>query len=406
MAFTYAAFDSQGKQVTGVVDAGTAQEATEQLHGRGLLVTEVKEKADAQESKEVRPRKSLLAGRAGKVRDLMLFSQQATMMLRAGSRVVPAMEAIESQITKPAWREVISDIREKVETGAPLSKALEDHPDVFNETWRAIVNAGESTGRIDEAFEQLASITKRQNQIKVRVVGALIYPAALVMLALCVIGVLVFFVLPRFGNLYKMLNTQLPTMTQVMLDASAWALSHKLIMAGAGLVFVSLPFVIWRIKSIRRWFDNFILYIPLLGDLARQIILSKIFRIWGTSIKANVPLLESLELSQGATTNAAFRNLLDDVTNSVSEGDTIGNCLMQSDLIPRTMSSAIATGEESGQLGNSLLFLAEYMEQENEQTLGTLTRLIEPMILVLMGLAVGTVAISLFLPLFDLTSAM
>jgi type IV pilus assembly protein PilC len=406
LAFAYAAFDSQGKQVTGVIDAGNAQEATEQLHGRGLLVTEVKEKTESEERRDDQPRKPLFAGRAGNVRDLMLFSQQATMMLRAGSRVVPAMEAIESQISKPGWREIVTDIREKVETGAPLSRALDDHPEVFNETWRAIINAGESTGKIDEAFEQLSWITKRQNEIKVRVIGALVYPAALVLLALGVIAVLVFFVLPRFGDLYKMLNTQLPMMTQLMLDISGWALNHKLIVTGSGLAFVAAPFVVWRIKSIRRWFDNFILSVPLIGKLARQIILAKIFRIWGTSIKANVPLLESLELSRGTTTNATFRGLLDDITDSVSEGDTIGNCLMQSSLVPKTMSSAIATGEESGQLGNSLLFLAEYMEQENEQTLATLTRLIEPLILVVMGLAVGTVAISLFLPLFDLTSAM
>lgn len=406
MGFSYAAYDTQGQQVAGVIDAMTPEEASEQLHARGLFVTQLDSRSGPVVESQSTPRRSLLAGRAGNTHDLMMFAQQAAMMLRAGSRIVPALEAYEDQVTKPAWRKILTDLRSQVEQGASLSKAVASYPEVFNETWRAIISAGESTGRIEEAFDQLSGMTKMQHQIKVRIVGALVYPAALLMLSFALMGVLMFFVLPRFGDLYTMLNTPLPGMTNFLLTLSVWARDNVILVVVGFLILAATPVVVSRFKQVRVWFDALVVKLPMVGRLVRQMILAKIFRVWGTSITSNVPLLESLELSQNVTSHALFNQLLTDIIESVSEGDSIGECLMRSPLVPRTMSSAISTGEQSGQLGQSLLFLADYMDEENSQLLATLTRLIEPLILVVMGVTVGAVAISLFLPLFDLTSAM
>lgn len=407
MAFAFEALDSSGKSMTGVIDASSVEDATKQLHGRGLFVTNLGPvgAAEAASAQAQAARSPLLAGRPGNTRDLLMLAQQMTMMLRAGSRVVPALEAIGSQVTKPAWGKIIDDIREQVEEGSQLSAAISKYPEIFNEGWRAIIAAGESTGQIAEAFERLSHMTKQQQGVRTKLVGSIIYPAVLMCISIGVLGVLMFFVLPRFDDLYTMLGTPLPAMTQALLACSRWLLGNKLLVVLGVIAGVTGPILLWRTKAFQLWMDGVMVRLPLLGSVARQIILARIFLIWGTAVRSNVPLMESLELSRGVTKNALYRTLMDDIVHAVGEGNSIGSVLMGHPLVPKTMASAIATGEQSGQLGDALLFLAGYLEEENTQSLATLTRLIEPVILAVMGATVGVVAISLFLPLFDLTSA-
>lgn len=405
MAFAYEALDSSGRTQTGVIDAAGADDAHRQLHARSLFVTRLSD-AQAPAGSGPQPQRApLLAGRAGSTRDLLMLAQQMTMMLRAGSRVVPALEAISEPITKPEWRRILAEITEAVEAGSPLSTAVGRYPEIFNESWRAIIAAGESTGQIAEAFERLSAMTKQQQQVRTRLVGAIVYPIVLTMICVGVLFVLMFFVLPRFDDLYTMLGTPLPGLTSALLVTSRWMLAHKFIVLVLSGAMLAGPIVLFRMPAFQRRLDGVLIHLPGLGHLARQIILARIFRVWGTAVRSNVPLLESLELSRRITRNAVYRGLMDEIVNSVEEGNSIGSVLMGHPLVPRTMASAIATGEQSGQLGESLLFLAGYMEEENTQSLSTLTRLIEPVILVFMGITVGVVAISLFLPLFDLTSA-
>jgi type II secretory pathway component PulF len=405
MEFVYEAFDQGGKRVSNAIDATSADDAMKQLHARGLFITQVKQGSAGPMAETGQGRDSILATKPGSVRDLMILTQQMCMMLRAGSRVVPALEAIGQQISKPSWRRVIADLQEQVETGSPLSVAMAEHPNIFDKTFRAIIAAGESAGRTADAFERLASMTKQQQQIKVKVIGALIYPALLMTMAVGVVAVLTFFVLPRFDDLYTALDTELPWLTQLMLDTSGWAMSHKVMVMLGALVMTTLPALLWRWPGFKARLDASLIRIPLVGVLARQIILGKIIRVWGTLVESNVPLLEGLELSRNVTNNKAYLAMMDDLIVAVSEGNSIGDVLTDQPLVPATLSSVIATGEQSGRMSESLMFLAGHLDEENEQSLTTLTRLVEPIILILMGLVVGVVAISLFLPLFDLTSA-
>jgi type II secretory pathway component PulF len=328
------------------------------------------------------------------------------MMLRAGSRVVPALEAIEDQITKPAWRKIVTEIRERVETGSPLSAALAHYPNIFDETWLAIIGAAESTGRTDEAFTQLAAMTKEQQQIRVRIIGTLTYPLVLMLLSVGVISLMLFFVLPRFSNMYEMLNTPLPWITSVLLVISQTVLDNQLLFGGGAIACLIAAMVVLRTPQIVRRLTASLTFVPLVGTLMRHLVLAKVFRIWGTSVVNGVPLLDCIKLSSGSTRNVLFQQLLNSLMERIADGDSIGLVLMQSPLVPRTMASAVATGEQSGQLGQSLLFLADYLDHENSQMLASVTRLVEPMILIFMGVGVGIMAISMFLPLFYLTSAM
>lgn len=405
MEFVYEAFDQGGKRVSDAIDAASAEDARKQLHARGLFITQVKQETAGPMVEGGKGRGSIFATKPGSVRDLMLLTQQMCMMLRAGSRVVPALEAIGQQITKPSWRRVIAELQEKVETGSPLSVAMAEHPKIFDKTFRAITAAGESAGRTADAFERLASMTKQQQQIKVKVIGALIYPGLLLTMAVGVVAILTFFVLPRFDDLYTALDTELPWITQIMLDTSGWAMNHKIIVVLGIMIITTVPALLWRWPKFKAWLDSSLVRIPVVGALARQVILGKIIRVWGTLVESNVPLLESLELSRNVTNNKAYLAMMDDLIVAVSEGKSVGDVLTHQPLVPATLSSVIATGEQSGRMSESLMFLAGHLDEENEQSLTTLTRLVEPIILILLGMVVGVVAISLFLPLFDLTSA-
>jgi type II secretory pathway component PulF len=286
-----------------------------------------------------------------------------------------------------------------------LSDALAEHPQIFDQTFRAIVAAGESTGATAEAFDRLAAITKIQQEMKIKVIGALVYPAILLLMSIGVVATLLFFVLPKFDDMYSSLGTKLPAITTMMIGISRWITEHKV---PAGLCIAAVivgPLVVSRLPFAKTVMDEFLINLPLVSGLIQRIILAKIFRVWGTLVCSNVPLLEALSLARSSTNNSRFLAMMDDLMRSVEEGSPVGESLARHSVVPATMSSAISTGEQSGQLGKSLIFLADYLDQENAETIATLTRLVEPLILILMGAVVGGIAISLFLPLFDLTSA-
>lgn len=405
MPVAYEAIDKSGKEITAVLDVETAEEAMERLHSQGLFVTRVSPVESEHAGQPAQRLTSLLSGRAGNVRDRMMLAQQMSMMLHAGSQVVPALSAIQSQIDKLAWRKVVEDVCRKVQDGMALSDALAEYPQIFDQTFRAIVAAGESTGATAEAFDRLAAITKIQQEIKIKVIGALVYPAILLLMSIGVVATLLFFVLPKFDDMYSSLGTKLPAVTTMMIGMSRWITEHKV---PAGLFIAALilgPLVVSRLPFAKTVMDEFLINLPLVSGLIQRIILAKIFRVWGTLVCSNVPLLEALSLARSSTNNSRFLAMMDDLMRSVEEGSPVGESLARHSVVPATMSSAISTGEQSGQLGKSLIFLADYLDQENAETIATLTRLVEPLILVLMGTVVGGIAISLFLPLFDLTSA-
>jgi type IV pilus assembly protein PilC len=405
VAFAYNAVDARGHPITNVIEASTHDEAVEQLHARGLFVTDVREAQEEESASRLRKTTAMIVGKPGNTRDLMMFTRQMSMMLRAGSQVVPAMEAIETLIDKPGWRKIVAAVRHEVETGASLSRALSAYPHIFDAAFRAIVTAGESTGQAGAAFDRLAMMMKEQQQTKMRVIGTLVYPALLFVMSLGVVCVLLFFVLPRFDDVYTMLRTDLPLITQIMLAISRWAKHHVPFLVAGAILLTAAPFIAARFSRTRLWLDGALVRLPVVGSLAGRLILARVLRVWGESVRASVPLLESLDLAREVTRNSVYQRMVEEIRDAVSRGATVAHAAERQPRIPRTMSSTMATGEQSGQLGEAIVFLADYLDDENRQKLAALTRLVEPIILIFMGVVVGGVAISLFLPLFNLTEA-
>lgn len=408
MTFCYQAIDASGRAVRDTIQAGSADEAARLLKAKGLLVTRLNEAADRSISitSTAQAPAASPAGHRQKVRfkEVVYFTRQMAMLLGSGARLVSAMGALEAQARSEAMKGLIRHLRGRVEDGVPLSAALADYPNIFDGVFRSLVASGESTGRMAEAFDQIASYARNQQEVRQRIVGAMIYPMLLVVMCVGVLSGMFGFVIPRFRELFSVLGAELPASTRVLLGLSDWLRANWPVLlvvvalgAGSAVAFI-------RSQAGRRWWAGIYTRIPLLGDLVRRLILAKLFRIWGVLVSNNVGLLEAIRLARGTTRSTAFHTLMDQVEQAVSEGRPVGTALRESPLVFPTLAAAIVTGEESGRMGASLLFVADALESENTQIVTSLSRIVEPVILILMGAVVGVVAISLFIPMFDIAT--
>ncbi|HOW72013.1 MAG TPA: type II secretion system F family protein [Phycisphaerae bacterium] len=407
MAFCYQAIDPSGRSVRDLIQATSVDEAARLLQAKGLLVTRLTETAEGQAATETQAAAASHATKkTGRVRsrDVVYFTQQMAMLLGSGARMVPALQAVEHQAQSDAMKRLIRQLRARVEDGVPMSVALADHTKVFDGVFRSLTAAGESTGQMPGAFTQLADYTRKQQEIRQRLIGALTYPAVLVLMCFGVMGGLFGFVLPRFRSLFSTLGADLPASTRIMMDLSDVIGNHWLVVlvaiagTAAGLVLA------FRSPAGQRWWAGAFTRVPVAGAIVRRVILAKFFRVWGVLVANNVGVIDALHLARGTTRSRAFHGLIDHLAEAVTDGRLIGSALRESPLVPPTMAAAVATGEESGRLGESLLFIAGTLESENSQLLASLSRIIEPVILVVMGVVVGLVAVSLFMPLFDVAT--
>lgn len=403
MDFAFEAMTAEGQVVTDRIEAGTLSEAAEALRARGLLVLRL----NAVEQAEPRRRTPLLRWPLRRIRpgELVLFTRQLKMLLEAGAALVPALEAIERQTTRPAFAALVRAVREHVEEGGTLADAFRARPDVFDPVFCSMVAAGEATATLPATFDRLNEMTGRQHQTRKAVIGALAYPCVLSLLCVAVACVVVGFVVPRFAALFKNLNSPLPPVTRFLFAASEDALRYWPLLAGAvGLAVGGLLLVV-RIPALRLHLDRLLLELPLIGRVVRRLIFARVLRIWAAMLRCHVPLLEAIAHSRTALTNAVFLRLVRDVEEGVAAGGMMGRALAESPLVEPVVASAIRTGEDNGRLAEAVDFVSRWMDSDNAQIVAGLARIAEPALLTVMGLFVGLVAMSLFIPLFDLATA-
>jgi type II secretory pathway component PulF len=394
---------SDGQVISERIEAATPAEVAEALRARGLTILRLQptrgETAGARSS----------VRRAGRHRmkssDLVLFTRQLKMLLEAGSALVPALQAIEQQAARESLAELVRNVRLHVEEGGTLAEALSEHPQVFKPIFCAMVAAGEATASLPESFDQLNEMTVRQQRIRKTIVAALAYPAILSLLCVAVAGVVLGFVVPRFADLFKNLNSPLPPVTQFMFAVSEKALDCWPLAAGALVALAAGLMITLRVHSLRLWFDELLLKVPLIGRIASRLIFARVLRIWAAMLRCHVPLLDTIQHSRSALTSAVFIGLVHDVEKSVTSGGSVGRTLAESQLIEPVIASAIRTGEENGRLSEAVDFASRWVDGDNLQLITGLTRIAEPALLTVMGLFVGLVAMSLFIPLFDLATA-
>lgn len=402
MAFRYQAIDASGNTLADVVNAASLDEAAGILRERGLLVTSL-DRAAEQETGGAESAGGPV-GKGARFKDVLLFTQQMSMLLRSGAQVVGALEAVEEQTSRLQWKRVVRHIRSEVQNGHSISTAMSRFPDLFRGVYVSMVAAGEASGELGVAFDRLSRLTIQQNEIRNRVYGAMSYPLILLCLCMGVMTVMLGFVLPRFAEMFEGLGMPLPWTTSMLIGASRSVRNHWLLLLISVITAGTGMFMFFGSSTGRKVIAKAILRIPLIGGLIRNIILARLCRVLGQLLESKVDLLEAVQLVMQGTGNPEFRDLMRRIGQAITEGKRIGLEMKDSWLVPKTYAGAIAMGEESGRLADSLLFVASSLDDYNSQALGSLTRILEPVMLAVMGLVVGFMAFSLFLPMFEMAS--
>ena len=405
MNLAYEAIDGSGRNTSDTIDAPSVKEAVESLRQKGLFVTHIGQARKEDAPPQFSSASDGLAKVRFPLRQLVMFTRQMAMLLASGSGVVPALTSLARQVKNERQRAVIRRIIADLEEGRVLADSLREYPATFDSSYCAVVAAGEASATLPEMFTKLASIMGKRRAMRNRVIGAMIYPALLILLCVGIVNILMFFVIPRFGEMFATLGVPLPSTTEFMLAMSAGVLEWWWAPVGLAVGAVVGSVYLARSRTGRQFVGDVQIRVPLFGQVMSRLIQAEVLRILGMLIEAKVGVLDALDLARGVTCNRCYGGLCDSVESAVTSGGSISSAMEDSGLIDASICQAVRTGEESGNLGGSISYVADVLDEENGELVGVLTKLIEPLILIGMGVVVGVVAISLFMPLFDITSA-
>jgi len=403
MKLAYQAMDKSGRIVSDVIDAPDMLEATDLLRRQGLFVTTLRESSGARPA----PRGSATPRRGGGPRQLKLvamFTRQLSVLVGTGTPLVQAIAALEKQARDDRWRGVVSDLRRRLEDGESFCRALEDHPRHFDPVYRSLVEAGESSGHLHEMLSRLARLTRQRLHVRNIIAGAMMYPSILVVVALAVLSVMIGFVLPRFTGLFQTLDAPLPPSTQFLLSISEVIRGRWMFIVPSLAVLALGVWTAWRRGMGHEALDRAALRLPIFGCIVRNFATARVTRLLGTLLESKVPLLESLRLTREGSTSAPYRALMQQCEDAVTRGENLSAVLARSELIDATIAEAVRCGEQTGQMGSVLVNVSDFLEEENEVVVKSLSSIIEPVILIVLGVLVGIVAVSMFMPLFDITA--
>jgi type IV pilus assembly protein PilC len=398
-AYTYSAINAEGLELMGEVHAPTLDAAREQLRVRGLLAELLKElPASGEESVRT-------AFKKVKAKSLQIFSRQFATMIGAGLNVVTALHILEQQTDDKYLAVVISEVRADVEGGSLLSQALARHPKVFSRLYIAMVEAGEAAGILDEVLDRLAVQIEKEANIKRRVKGAMIYPSVVVCFALLSLTAMLLFIIPIFERLYKQLGGQLPMLTQVMINASV-ALRTRWYVIFPAIALTVFSFFRWkRSEHGRRNWDRFKLKIPMkIGDVVLKVTMARFARTLSTLVAAGVDIIKALEITGTTAGNWVVENALTGVREQVHAGVPIAQPLIEHPVFPPMVGQMVKIGEETGELDAMLGKIADFYEEEVDASIAALTSIIEPIMIILVGAMVGTIILSMYLPMFKLVT--
>lgn len=405
MNFRYSGYDRSGRGVQGSLEAPGLEEAREKLARQGVFITRLSEGAGAGGCDEARTPMNAPWVAHKRLGQLAEFARQLSVLVATGTPLVQALGAVERQAGDPEWGRIVRGLRESVEQGASLADAMGDNPRDFDAVTRSLIAAGESSGNMSEMLKRLSGITRQRQKTISTILGAMVYPVLLIFVSIIVIVVMLVFVVPRFAGMFDSLDTPLPATTRFLLDLGElirgrWYFIVPGVLGVLGGV-VAIPLT----ARGRRFIDSASIALPVLGKVVRNLALARIARMLGVLLVSHVKMLEALELTRQACANGLYRRLLTDSSDRVLAGDTLASVLASSPLVSPSFAETVRNGEQTGRLGEALSAMAEFMDEDNEIAVKSMTSLIEPAILIVLGLVVGFVALSLFLPLFDLTAS-
>ena len=395
-AFVWKGKTRDGKAVSGERVADNKEAVMALLRREQILVSSVKEKG-----KEVALPK---LGGGVPAKDLAVFVRQFSVMIDAGLPLVQCLEILGSQQENKNFAKILTTTRMDVEGGASLADAMRKHPKAFDDLFTNMIAAGEAGGILDTILKRLATYIEKAVKLKAQVKGAMVYPVAVLCIAGLVIAVILWKVIPTFASMFAGLNAELPLPTRLVIGASNWfirLLPFVIIGIVAGVVLFRRYYATY---GGRRVVDRMILKLPILGVIMQKIAVARFCRTLSTLISSGVPILDGLEITARTAGNAIIEDAIMMVRKGVESGLTVAQPLKESGVFPAMVVQMIGVGEQTGALDNMLSKIADFYEEEVDQAVANLLTLMEPVMILFLGITVGGIVISMYLPLFDLIS--
>jgi len=394
-SFTYVARESgSGREIRSTLEAASEQAAIAALLNRNLLVVSIQEKIG---------RKGKTAGGKVGLQDLVVFTRQLATMLDAGLAMVQSLQALAEQTTNKVMRDVIKDVCSRVEGGDSFSEALVKHPKVFNRLYVCMVAAGERGGLLAEILSRLATYLENTARLRKKVKSAMMYPTAVTIIAIGITIFLLVKVVPVFGEVYKGFGQKLPGPTLFLITLSNTVREYLLYILPAmvGLVYGWLAYI--KTKPGREFWDRTRIKLPIFGVIAHKICLARFTRTLGSLIRSGVPILEVLQIVGGTVGNVVMEKAVKVAAGDIERGEGISSALSKHPVFPTMIIRMITAGEQTGKLEQMLERISNFLDEEIETTLSGLTSLIEPLLIVFLGITVGGIAICMFLPIFKMS---
>ena len=395
---------SQGKYVEGEIEAINNAEAAHKLKEQKVIITKLTEFKKKKKVDKKKEKISFSFGTGVKAKEILIFCKQFATMLRAGLPVLNTLNMLDEQTKAPNMKKIIVTIRKDLEAGNALSKCFSNHPKIFDTVVVNLIKAGEASGKLDTFLEKIVTSLEKREKIKSQIKSALFYPGALLTVAILVTIFMLIKVVPVFVTMYEGMGVDVPASTAAIMSASDFVRSAS----GGGLTLVifivsiiGLRYLIKTNYKIRKGWHQFTLKIPVFGNLIQKSILAKVSLVLGNLSQAGVDLLESIDIAKSVTNNTVVVEALENVKKGVFSGETLTKLFAKEKIFPTTFSQLISVGEQTGSLDEMFGAVASYYEEEFDTAVANLATLIEPIMIVFMGITIGGLMIAMYAPIFN-----
>jgi type IV pilus assembly protein PilC len=406
--YKYEAMDTSGGEVKDSVEASNEEEAQQKIRQMGYFVTKITEQAGSRKGvkgkkaggKRKKGQTFTIGGVSSKA--LCTFTRQFSTLQDAGLPVLRSLRILEHQMKPGVLKNALIDVVDDVESGSTLSEAFGKHPKCFDRLYVNMVKAGEAGGALEIILKRLADFKEKSQSLKRRITGAMVYPVVVILVAVAILTFIMIYIIPKFEKIFRDFNMTLPALTEMLMATSKWFAQYWYVLP-------LFPLSVWLLIKLIRLnrsggyaLDRLYLWIPIIGGLIEKTIVARTTRTLGTLVSSGVPILEALSIVRETCTNAVFERMYQRVYESIREGDTISQPLKESRLVDDMVVNMVDVGEETGDLDTMLYKIADVYDEEVNVMVESLISMLEPLMIVILGLIIGTIVIALFMPLIKL----
>ena len=397
MKFVYQARTEEGRSRSGTVEAATPEAAVALLQRYGLYVTSLKEE-------KVPFWKKILTFQEVKRKELVLFFRQLAVMFQSGVPPVEAFHTLANQIRKSSFKEKVSQIAEEIESGTPFSQALTLYPNIFSTFVVNMIKSGEKVGRLPETLNYLADYLEREYHFRSRIIGALTYPALVVIVFILILIGMIFFVMPQLIDILQSVAEELPPITKVTIAVTEFLRSYGIIILGGIILIAIFLYSYYKTEKGKKFFDRLFLKVPALNTLLKKIYLARLGENLSTLIAGGLPIIEALEITADVIGNSVYREVILKTKDEVKKGEPISYVFQQHpEVISPFFTQLTIVGEKTGKLDSILKNIVEFYQKEVERDLEAFLSILEPLIIIMLGVLVGGLVASILLPMYQIS---